>query len=297
MTKEISGTTTLYCLLGWPAKHSFSPRMHNHAFASCGIDSRYLAFEVPPEQLQAAVSGLRAIGAGGFNLTMPHKNAVIPMLDALSEAAELCGSVNTVVNENGRLIGHTTDGIGFVRALRTAGFEPSGTQITLLGGGGAAESLLTQLSLEGAAQITVFKRNNRTFSDTLRFAEHISEKTGCSIRVLPMEDSDEMRRTIGNSRLLINATSVGMEPHPEQTLIPKEFLFPELFVSDIIYHPLETRLLSDAASVGCDTLSGLPMLLYQGAEAFRLWTGQEMPVEKLSQELYADLQKKSEKAV
>lgn len=287
MAQEITGTTALYCLLGYPAKHSVSPRMHNLAFEALNIDARYLAFTVPPEELSAAVAGLRALGAGGFNLTMPHKNAILPLLDDLSEAARLSGSVNTVVNENGRLIGHTTDGTGYVRSLLAAGFDPAGKQIALLGGGGAAESLLTQLALSNVAGITVLKRNNPTFAETVAFAEKITAHTGTKISVLPIEDTVLVSDTVTHSDLLINATNVGMEPDTERSLIPRELLTPPLFVSDIIYHPRQTKLLRDAKAQGCRTLGGLSMLLFQGVEAFRLWTGQEMPTGLIEKEIFA----------
>ncbi len=279
MANEISGTTTLYALLGFPAKHSISPLMHNTAFAALSLDCRYLAFEVAPECLTDAVNGLRALGAGGFNLTMPHKKAILPLLDDLSEAAALCGSVNTVVNRDGKLTGHTTDGIGYVRALKEARFPVKGKQITLLGGGGAAESVLTQLALERVSGISVFKRKNATFEKTVAFAAKVSGHTHTPIEVLPMEDAVLLKETLQKSDLLINATNVGMAPSEGQSLVPKEDLHPALFVSDLIYHPQKTKLLADAEAVGCPVMNGLPMLLYQGAEAFRIWTGREMPVD------------------
>lgn len=283
MANEISGTTTLYCLLGYPAKHSISPLMHNTAFMALTLDCRYLAFEVAPEMLPAAVQGLRALGAGGFNLTMPHKNAILPLLDDLSEAAALCGSVNTVVNRDGKLIGHTTDGIGFVRALAESGFSAKGKTVTLLGGGGAAESVLTQLALEGVAKVSVFKRENVTFPKTAAFAEKVSSHTGTPIAVCPMENIALLRKTLQASDLLINATNVGMAEQEGTSLIPADALFPALFVADLIYHPAETKLLADAKKAGCSTMNGLPMLLHQGAEAFRIWTGNEMPLDLVKQ--------------
>lgn len=282
---EISGTTRLYCLLGYPARHSASPLIHNTAFRTLSLDCRYLAFEVAPEALPEAVSGLRALGAGGFNLTMPHKNAILPMLDELSESAVLSGSVNTVVNDGGRLIGHTTDGSGYVRSLRAAGFEPSGKRITLLGGGGAAESILVALALEKPAEITVLKRNNQTFLKTEDFARKIKTHTGSSILVRPIEDNDALKDSVTGCDLLINATNVGMAPNEEKSLVPKDLLSPALFVSDIVYHPRETRLLKDAAHAGCKCLGGITMLLHQAADAFHLWTGQEMPLDRIQSDL------------
>ena len=286
MENEISGATTLYCLLGYPARHSISPRMHNTAFAALSLDCRYLAFEVAPEDLTAAVQGLRALGAGGFNLTMPHKNAVLPLLDQLSEAAALSGSVNTVVTENGKLIGHTTDGIGFVRALQESGFSPAGKRITLLGGGGAAESVLTQLALEDVAEVSVFKRNNATFQKTADFAKKVESHTGTAVTIRPMEDTTVLADTLRSSDLLINATNVGMAPQEGISLVPPDALFPELFVADLIYHPAETKLLADAKTLGCPVMNGLPMLLHQGAEAFRIWTEKEMPLDLVKKAIH-----------
>ena len=282
---EITGTTRLYCLLGYPAAHSASPMIHNTAFKALSLDCRYLAFEVPPEGLSDAVKGLAAMNAGGFNLTMPHKKAILPLLDTLTEDASLSGSVNTVIHQDGILTGATTDGIGYVRALRENGFDPTGKDIVILGGGGAAESIIVRLALEKASGITVLKRNNASFSETLHFAEKISQHTSCPIEVIPMEDQAEMRERLRKSALLVNATNVGMSPGEMVSLVPESDLFPELFVSDIIYHPRETKLLLDAKKAGCRVMGGLPMLLYQAAEAFRLWTGREMPVAKMPPEL------------
>ncbi len=285
-TIEISGTTRLYCLLGYPAKHSVSPFIHNTAFRLLSMDCRYLAFEVPPEKLEDAVKGLLALDAGGFNLTMPHKKKILPLLDGLSEDASLSGSVNTVVNEGGLLTGHTTDGIGYVASLRANDFEPYGKEIVILGSGGAAESIITRLALEKAGSITILKRNNPTMEGTRTFAEKIEKHTGTPVTVVPMEDMSEMRSRIENSQLLINATSVGMAPNESASLVPADFLFPELFVSDIIYHPRETKLLSDAKKTGCRILGGLPMLLHQAAESFRLWTGTAMPLDVMPESLF-----------
>ena len=281
----ISGTTTLICLLGHPIAHSVSPRMHNAAFDALGLDYAYLAFDVTPDDLPFALRGLRTFGARGCNLTMPLKKAVIPHLDELSDAARLSGSVNTIVIENGKLIGHTTDGIGYVDALKKEdGFDIPGKTITLLGAGGAAESIITQAALSGAKEIRVFKRKNATFANAAAFAGKIADATGCAVSVLPMEDADALRSSIAGSDLLCNATNVGMGDDA-RTLVPKEFLHKGLFVSDIIYHPAETTLLSDAKNAGCRTANGANMLLYQGAAAFWLWTGHEMPVEAAKQAL------------
>ncbi len=278
MIRSISGTTALYGLFGHPASHSISPAMHNTAFQKLGIDAAYLAFDIREEQIEKAVSAIRTLPILGVNLTMPLKTAVIPFLDALSEASALSGSVNTIVNDNGFLTGHTTDGIGFTASVREAGFEIKGSVMSVLGAGGAAGSLIVQSAIEGAEKIFVFKRSNASFKDTVTFCQSISEKTGCPIKVLPMEDGALMQSTLDESGILVNATPVGMGDD-KNTPVPREFLAPHLFVSDLIYHPEMTPLLSDAKDVGCRYSNGKYMLLHQGAASFRLWTGENMPVE------------------
>lgn len=286
---NIIGSTKMICLLGHPVAHSVSPAMHNVAFDALGLDCVYLAFDITPETLSDAINGLKACGARGCNLTMPLKKAVIPYLDALSDEARLSGSVNTLVNDNGILTGHTTDGIGYVDSLKKEeGFDITGKTVTLLGAGGAAESIITQAALSGAKAINVFKRSNATFDTAASFGKRIADATGCNISVLPMEDADALRHSISDSDLLCNATNVGMGDDT-RSLVPKEYLHKDLFVSDIIYHPAQTTLLKDAKSAGCRTANGANMLLYQGAAAFLLWTGCEMPVDKVKSVLRQDL--------
>lgn len=279
MNLNISGYTKLLCLLGHPARHSKSPAMHNEACSILNLDYCYLAFDIEPSKLEDALNGLRLFEARGFNLTMPFKEMILPYMDELSKAAYLCQSVNTVVNEKGKFYGHTTDGIGYMDSLRSVGFDISGGTMTLLGAGGAAKSILTQAALDGVKEIRVFKRKNATFKETLAFAERIEKETRCKIIVLDMADEKEMQTAIAHSDLLVNATNVGMDN--EASLVKKEFLRPDLFVSDIIYHPAMTPLLLDAKDVGASYLNGEYMLLYQGAAAFELWTGQKMPVDEI----------------
>ncbi len=298
---QISGTTGLVCLLGSPVSHSISPAMHNAAFAALHLDYVYLAFDVRPGRpeslpgtgpddskagnIATALSALRLFGARGCNLTMPLKKAVIPYLDELSEAARLSGSVNTIVIDNGKFIGHTTDGIGYIDSLRReAGYEIKDRIITVLGAGGAAESIIVAAALAHVGSIRIFKRKNASFGDTLAFAAKISAQTGCDIRVLPIEDTKALKDSIAQSSLLCNATNVGMGDD-KRSLVPKEFFHKKLFVSDIIYHPAETTLLKEARMSGCKTANGKYMLLYQGAAAFALWTGQKMPIDIVKRKL------------
>ncbi|MCI8993548.1 MAG: shikimate dehydrogenase [Eubacterium sp.] len=283
----IRGTTQLTALLGHPAAHSISPLMHNEAFSILGLDYVYLAFDVPPVRLKAAVEGLKAIGIKGFNLTMPHKTAIIEYLDELTAASRLCGAVNTVVNHNGRLIGHTTDGTGYMRSVSDAGYQIIGKTMTILGAGGAATAICTQAALDGMKEIHIFKRNNATFQKTADFAENLTRHTKCSVQVFDLADTLQLKKSLAESVLLTNATNVGMEPDTNESLITDPgFFHPDLIVSDIIYHPRETRLMKLAKEAGCPAMNGLYMLLFQGAASFEYWTGREMPIEPIRQKYF-----------
>lgn len=285
---EITGHTGLTGLLGSPVAHSISPLMHNEAFRLLGLDYVYLCFDVKEEGLTAAVEGLRRLGVRGFNLTMPNKNKMAQLADELSPAASLIGAVNTVLNENGRLVGYNTDGTGYMRSVRDAGCTVVGKEMTVLGAGGAATAICAQAALDGVKQINIFSRPSSRFHErTLRLTDMINSRTACRARMFELADETALRGCLADSVLLVNATSVGMAPHTEETLIGDASMFHEgLTVSDVIYNPRETRLLSMAAQAGCKTFNGMYMLLYQGAEAFRIWTGQEMPVEKIRQKYF-----------
>ncbi len=284
MNYEITGRTRLTALLGSPVAHSISPQMHNEAFRRLGLDYAYLAFEVRPEQLQTAFLGLKAIGIWGFNLTMPLKCAILPYLDALTPAARLSGSVNTVYQEDGRYIGHTTDGVGYMHSLLDAGYDIRGKKMTLLGAGGAATAICVQAALDGVSVIDLFKRKNASFIQTEQFCRQVAAETGCQIRLFDFADARQLKESIAESAILINATNVGMAPDTEHSpLTDASMLHPDLIVSDIIYNPRQTLLLRQAKARGCRCLGGLYMLLFQGAAAFHCWTGQEMPIEPIRQ--------------
>ena len=280
---SITGRTGLTGLLGSPVSHSLSPLMHNEAFRILGLDYVYLCFDVKEDRLEEAVKGLRACGIRGFNLTMPDKNRMAELADELSPAAEIIGAVNTVVNDQGRLIGHNTDGVGFLRSVQDAGLSIAGQNLTILGAGGAATAICAQAALDGAAAIRIFARPQSRFHQrTLELVENINRNTGCRAELWDQADLVALKKSLETSLLLINATSVGMAPDTEHSLIEDMSLLPpSLTVADIIYNPRETRLLRLARESGHKTFNGMYMLLYQGAEAFRLWTGTEMPVEEI----------------
>jgi len=260
--------------------------MHNTAFEHLGIDGVYVAFETPEEKFDEGIRGLLAMGIKGFNVSMPYKRAVMEYLDKVSPAARLCGAVNTVVRkEDGSYEGHLTDGIGFVRSLKERGFDIKGKKIVLLGKGGAATAIGVQAALEGAEEICIFNR-----SDASAYACLIGGNSGCRAEAYLITDLEILREKLARADILINATSVGMGEWKGKSLIPDaSYLRKELWVADIIYNPKETELLKIAKEIGCPVVNGLGMLLYQGAEAFRLWTGREMPVKEVKEAAFPDL--------
>ncbi len=281
MSNPITGRTGLICLLGSPCRHSISPMMHNTSFEALGLDFRYLAFEVDETTLEDAVRGLKALGARGFNLTMPCKTKVVALCDHLSPAARLIGAVNTVVNDDGVLTGHNTDGIGYMQSVRDAGFDIIGKKMTLLGAGGAATAILVQAALDGVREISVFlRKTSRFYGRAEATAAALRAETACKINLYDFEDLELLRSELADSQMVVNATSLGMAPHEDTCPIPDgSFLPDDIIVSDIIYNPKETRLLRMAREKGLPHFNGTWMLLYQGAEAFRIWTGQDMPVD------------------
>lgn len=288
MSNQITGHTGLMCLLGSPCKHSISPMMHNKAFESLGLDYRYLAFEVNETTLKTAVEGLKALGARGFNLTMPCKNQMVSLCDELSPAAKLIGAVNTVVNNNGILTGYNTDGIGYMQSVKDAGFDILGKKMTLLGAGGAATAILVQAALDGVSEISVFLRKTSRFYERAEItAKALMEETNCKIKLCDFNDPELLRHELADSAILVNGTSIGMAPDVDACPIPSADLLPDgIIVSDIIYNPKETKLLTMAREKGLPHFNGTYMLLYQGAEAFRLWTGCEMPVDLIKNSFF-----------
>ena len=279
-TIPITGHTGLTCLLGQPVAHSVSPEMHNESFRYHGLDYVYLAFDVAPEQFEAAVDGLITFNARGWNCTMPHKRRMFERVDKLSKEAELIGAVNTVVQENGVLTGFNTDGKGYMTAVTDAGFDIIGKKMTLLGTGGAAASIIAQAALDGVPKIDVIARKGNSWNAVEQVIHRVNSRTDCKVCMYELKDEVQMRKSIDESAILINASSVGMSPHEDGCLVPDvSYFHPELIVSDVIYQPRKTRLLQMAESVGCPTFNGMYMLLYQGAYAFELWTGKPMPVE------------------
>lgn len=287
--KEITGHTRVFGVLGSPITHSISPQMHNEAFRQLGLDCVYLAFEVGEKDMPTAVEGLRTLNVRGYNVTMPNKNIMATLCDKLSPAAEIIGAVNTVVNDNGILTGYTTDGTGYMRAVEDAGHNIIGKKMTLLGAGGASTAVFVQAALDGLSEISIFSRHNSKFNERARnIIEKLKEHTTCKVNLYDLENEALLRREISESAILTNGTSVGMAPDTDNSIINDITMFhKDLIVSDIIYNPRETKLMRLAKEAGCPTFNGLYMLLYQGAEAFKIWTGQDMPVDIIKAKYFA----------
>ena len=279
---NLSGTTRLVGFFANPAKHSISPAMHNAAFKERNLDACYLAFEIEKNQLPESIQALRVLNMLGANISMPFKTEVVNYMDDLSPSAKLIGAVNTVINRDGKLIGDNTDGKGFMASLKELHVEVIGKTMTLLGGGGAAVAIIAQAALDGVETIFVGIRNPE---EKKVFTEKIAEihaQTNCEIEVFDLADEAKLQAAIEQSVLLVNATSVGMAKQKKISPVPDTIKFPpELFVYDIIYNPRTTKFLKMAEAQGVKTSNGLPMLLYQGAIAFELWTEAEFPLEKI----------------
>lgn len=288
MALNITGTTKLTGLLGSPVAHSISPMMHNMGFDLLGLDYAYLCFDVDTTNLKTAVEGMKVMGVRGFNCTMPDKNLMCELADKLSPAAEMIGAVNTVVNDNGILTGHNTDGVGYMRAVKDAGHDIIGKNMTLLGAGGAATAICVQAALDGIANINVFSIRDQFFDRAQKMVDNINKNTNCNATLYDLADKNELNKSIEQSHILTNATSVGMAPNTDRCIIEDESVFrKDLIVSDVIYNPRETKLLSMAKAHGCQTFNGLYMLLYQGAKAFEIWTGKEMPVAEIKEKYFS----------
>lgn len=286
MEKRITGHTELIGLIAYPIRHSSSPTMHNAAFAKLGLDYAYLAFEVDNNSLEGAVQGIRSLQLKGSNVSMPNKTVVHKYLDKISPAAEMCGAVNTIVNEDGVLTGHITDGTGYMMSLKDNGVDVIGKKMTIVGAGGAATAIEIQAALDGVAELSIFNRKDDFWANAEETVRKINEKTNCKASLYDLDDLDKLKEEIATSYLFTNATGMGMKPLEGKTYIPdKSFLRPDLIVSDVVYFPRETELLRMAKEVGCKTMNGLGMMLFQGAAAFKLWTGEDMPIEYMKEML------------
>lgn len=289
MESRITGTTGLLALIGSPVGHSGSPAMYNYSFERLGLDYAYVAFDVREAEVEKAIEAMRTFKMRGCNVTMPDKTEAVKYMDELSPAARIIGAVNTIVNDDGRLTGYITDGEGFVRNLSDHGIEIKDKKITVAGGGGAATAIQVQCALDGAREISIFNIKDAFFERTLQTAEKIrSEKPDCIVNVYDIADEARMTEEIAASDIFANATIVGMKPMEKESVVKDVSAFrPGLVVCDAVYNPKETKLLFDAKQAGCTCISGEGMLLWQGVAAFKLYTGQDMPVEEVKEKFFS----------
>lgn len=290
MESRISGHTKLFCLIGSPVGHSGSPAMYNYSFARTGVDAAYLAFDIPLEQTQAAVDALKLLNVGGFNVTMPDKTAVASIVDELSPAARLIGASNTVtVGEDGKLTGHNTDGIGFVRNLQEHGVEVKGKKLVVLGAGGAATAICVQAALDGAESIAIFNRKDEFYANGEHTVEKLAQAVpACKVSISPLEDSAALAAAVQDCDILVNATKVGMKPLDEESLIDPALFRADLVVADTVYNPRETKMIQQAQAAGCKAaVGGIGMLLWQGVAAYKLFTGKDMPAQEVLEKFFS----------
>jgi len=257
--------------MGNPVEHSLSPVMHNAAFKHCGLNSVYVAFEV--DDIRGAIEGIRALHIYGASVTIPHKTEAIRHLDEVEPMAQKIGAVNTIINQNGRLIGHNTDWVGAIRSLEEV-IDIPGRHFIIIGAGGAARAIGFGIRHKGGT-LTILNRSEKRGQGLARDLE-------CPF--YPIDSIKEL-----DAHALIHATPVGMYPHINHTLIPKEWLKGEMVVMDVVYNPMETRLLKDAKQRGCTVISGLKMLVYQGVAQFEIWTGKQAPIKVMERAIYETL--------
>ncbi|MCW3998291.1 MAG: shikimate dehydrogenase [Candidatus Bathyarchaeota archaeon] len=275
---QISGKTRICGVIGDPIEHSLSPTIQNSAFYYLGLDFVFLAFNVKVEELEAAIQGLKVLGIHGLNVTMPHKMKVISYLGELDPTVKFLGSANTIVNKKGKLFGFNTDGIGAVRALQGNDVDLASSNVLLLGAGGAGRSIALSIA-EQARGLVILNRDiekaRRLELDLkMKFNKNIIGKSLSAISI---------KKYLKESDVLINATNVGMKPNQLQSIVDSSLLTSNLAVMDIVYNPVETKLLTDAKKTGARTINGIDMLIHQGAVSFELWTGQKAPIEVMKQ--------------
>jgi len=270
--------TELYGVIGNPVRHSLSPMIHNGAFRRLGWNAVYLAFEV--KNVEEALRGIRGLGVRGVSVTIPFKTEVLPFLDKIEGLAKKVGAVNTIINRRGRLIGYNTDCEGALEALEEK-MDLRGKRVVLLGAGGAARAIGFGLKERGVPLIVVNRSKERGWA--------LSKELRCNY--LPISSLARMKEGELEADILINATSLGMVPRDGETPIPKKFLKKGMVVMDIVYEPLQTRLLREAKEKGCVTVDGLEMLIRQGMAQFEIWTGRRLKIGEIRKDLRRTLER------
>lgn len=275
---RISGATKLIGLIGSPVQNSGSPKIHNAVFEHLGLDYAYIAFDVDNDRLEDTVRGMAAMGFLGYNVTTPCKTFVLPFLDEVSEAAEIMGAVNTVVIQDGRSLGDNADGAAFMRNLVLNGVDIRGKKITVMGAGGAGSALATQAALDGVAEIDLFNRKDEFFTGAEELIERLKDHSPCKVVLYDLEDEEQLRTSIDDSMLLVNATSVGT-PEVPGCLVSQDMLHKDLIMADVVYVPRDTQFVELGHANGNKVIDGSGMFMQQAAIGERLWIGREMPLD------------------
>ena len=287
MAERITGHTELIGLMAYPIRHSSSPAMHNEAFATLGLDYAYLAFEVDNSTLDDAVKRLRALKMVGSNVSMPNKTVVGQYLDELSPAAKMAGAVNTIVNDNGKLIGHITDGIGYMQSLKDNDIDVIGKKMTIAGAGGAATAIEIQAALDGVKEMSIFNIKDKFYSRGEEIVDLINKNTNCKATMNDLADHDLLKEKMHAADLFCDATGVGMHPLEDLSNIPDPSFFKkDLIVTDTVYAPRETVMMKQAKEAGCERVyNGMSMMLFQALIAIKLYTGKDTPVDYMKEKL------------
>ena len=279
---KIDAKTKIYGLVGHPLEHTASPAMHNAAFRALGLNAVYLAFDIDPMVFEDAIKGLKALRVGGFNVTIPYKERIIPLLTHLDSSAAKVGAVNTVKLDGSSLKGYNTDVIGFLTPLLELDLKLNEITALILGAGGAAKACVRALLDAGCREIIILNRSLERVFNLLKQHNNTKLKAG------PLNE-ESLKEALSRARLVVNTTPVGMYPNVDESIIPKVLLRSDLIVYDLVYRPVETKLIREAKEAGATTISGYKMLLEQAAESFRIWTGLEPPKDAMLKALKLEL--------
>jgi len=279
--KMVSGTTNIYGIIGDPVTHTLSPLIHNTSFRKLRLNCIYVPFRVNSVELSHAIKGVRAMSIQGLNVTMPHKLAIIPLIDELDTLAMRIGAVNTIVNNGGKLIGYNTDAAGFVEALLHNGINPKNKKVVVFGAGGVSRAICFALA-EQQCEIVIINRTSDKAHELANKVSHVSSQMVKSSNI----SEGNLDELLFGADIVVNATNVGMEGTIGKSVIPAELIHSSMVIFDTIYQPFETQLIMDAKNIGAQVVGGLDMLLWQGAIAFKIWTGFDAPFELMRNELY-----------
>ncbi|MGH7885544.1 MAG: shikimate dehydrogenase, partial [Thermodesulfobacteriota bacterium] len=281
---DIKATTKLYGIFGHPVTQSLSPLIHNFAFNKLGLDCIYLGFDIKPPNIRAAINSIKVLNIQGINITIPHKEAVISELDELTESVILTGAVNTIKNENGRLVGYNTDVTGVMRAIKEEfNFDPHYKTALVIGAGGASRAVIAGMCLNGISKIIIV---NRTLSKAEQLMNSFSDQfPNIVFKTASLDDEKKLKSFISDSDIFINSASAGMGDIPPLK-IPLGAVSKDCPVYDLVYKPALTPLVKQARALNLKAQSGLSMLLYQGVEAFEIWTGIKPPVKEMREILF-----------